>query len=1428
METVRDLWIFLRSCGVDARLDRIAAEQPQDWPLWMGDQVREADHILVVASQAYRTRAEGRAPADEGHGVQYEARLIRDAFYRAPHGIARFLPVVLPGQSRDGVPDFLGSNTVYEVREFTIAGAEALVRFLTSQPGEIEPPIGTKPVLSHRDRSLSQPVSEGSPLRHDVALYVESNPDGGVRTRTELAGSVLGEQVGGLPLGVMSCWSGLDDPNAVDRLVALGRRLWDVLLDKVTAGRLLELIDRSPLGSVVNIVVHLSEELTALPVELLRLPDGRLAATVPGVRFTRRLQEIERPATQPLAGPLKILAAVAAPDETATKSAPLDVEAEMQALLDAVTDLDLGSTGQRAQVRILEVASLAEIGKALATDQYHVLHLSAHGSANGVELADEDGNPEPVDTDQLVAALRAGEHSLPLVVLSSCHGASGGPTGLASTLIRHGADRVIAMQTTVTDGFATDLARELYGTLASSPGVTVAQGLATARRIVTERLLTEARHREGASPRPEFAVPTLLAAGDDPPLRDPRLPDTPLERATIPPDGRGVRELPIGQLIGRRAELRTATAVLRASRKDRERVGAWAGVALTGIGGIGKTALAGRILARARGHGWMVAEHVGSWNPPTLFGAVGDALADNGYNDRAAELRDPERDDADKLRIVATMLVKAQLLVLFDDFEQNFSEDFSEFRDPGFADIFQALCAHARAGRLLVTCRYPIPGAEDTLLRIPLPGLSAAELQRLFLRLPALRELSTEDRRLVTRTIGGHPRLIEFLDVLLRHGTASSFQHVTAKLRTLASQEGVDLRPDRPLAAGISEVVRLGSRDILLDALQRQLNAEQREVLLQAALAQAPFATADLVHTQHGADPAPEQIRAVTQDVESLVDLTLLSPSPERELVVHPWVAAALDSQQTGDQLLTRHQRGAAMRLHRLNTGRGRFEDIVELIRHLAGHHDYDTAVAVAFEACDLVGGEVAVSALLADTVPLIPTNHPRFLPLADRECQALLAVGLASATAHRRQALLDITEHRAAADPGNAEYQRDLSVSHEKLGDLAIATGDTTTATQHYQASLTIAERLTAADLGNAEYQRGLSISHNKLGDLAIATGDTTTATQHYQASLTIRQRLAAADPDNAQYQRDLSVSHDNLGDLAIATGDTTTATQHYQASLTIAERLAAADPDNAQYQRDLSISHNKLGNLAIATGDTTTATQHYQASLTIRQRLTAADPDNAQYQRDLSVSHNKLGDLAIATGDTTTATQHYQASLTIRQRLTAADPGNAEYQRDLSVSHDNLGDLAIATGDTTTATQHYQTSLTIAERLTAADPDNAEYQRDLSVSHDNLGDLAIATGDTTTATQHYQTSLTIRQRLTAADPDNAQYQRDLSVSHDNLGDLAIATGDTTTATQHYQTSLTIAERLAAADPDNAQYQRDLSIVRQRLETLTPDTDGE
>ena len=56
---------------------------------------------------------------------------------------------MLPGSSPEDIPLWLGpaSAAHYQVSEYTVAGAEKLLRLLTGQPAVTVPPLGPVPVL---------------------------------------------------------------------------------------------------------------------------------------------------------------------------------------------------------------------------------------------------------------------------------------------------------------------------------------------------------------------------------------------------------------------------------------------------------------------------------------------------------------------------------------------------------------------------------------------------------------------------------------------------------------------------------------------------------------------------------------------------------------------------------------------------------------------------------------------------------------------------------------------------------------------------------------------------------------------------------------------------------------------------------------------------------------------------------------------------------------------------------------------------------------------------------------------------------------------------------------------------------------------------------------------------------------------------------
>jgi tetratricopeptide (TPR) repeat protein len=392
-------------------------------------------------------------------------------------------------------------------------------------------------------------------------------------------------------------------------------------------------------------------------------------------------------------------------------------------------------------------------------------------------------------------------------------------------------------------------------------------------------------------------------------------------------------------------------------------------------------------------------------------------------------------------------------------------------------------------------------------------------------------------------------------------------------------------------------------------------------------------------------------------------------------------------------------------------------------------------------------------------------------------------------------------TIHRLIqSDPGNAGWQRDLSVSDNRVGDVQVAQGDLAAALKSYRDGLAIVERLAQSDPGNAGWQRDLSLSDNKVGDVQVAQGDLAAALKSYRDGLAITERLAQSDPGNAGWQSDLSVSYEKVGNVQVAQGDLAAALKSYRDSLAIRQRLAQFDPGNANWQRDLSVSDNKVGDVQVAQGDLAAALKSYRDGLAVTERLAQSDPGNAGWQRELSVSYEKVGDVQVAQGDLAAALKSHRDSLAIRQRLAQSDPGNANWQRDLSVSYERVGDVQVAQGDPAAALKSYRDSLAIRQRLAQSDPGNAGWQSDLSWSYEMVGDVQVAQGDLAAALKSYRDSLAIRQRLAQSDPGNANWQRDLSVSYTNVGDVQVAQGDLAAALNDYDQAIAIDPKFATA----------------------------
>ena len=225
-------------------------------------------------------------------------------------------------------------------------------------------------------------------------------------------------------------------------------------------------------------------------------------------------------------------------------------------------------------------------------------------------------------------------------------------------------------------------------------------------------------------------------------------------------------------------------------------------------------------MQRLKEDGWRVAAHAGRLRPGgdrRQRGRGAPRLLTRRVATTAALLLSAKLDDGARFHLVGQVLAEAPVVLVLDDFEQNLTVGGGVFLDPDVRRYFGLLAQNASRGRLLLTCRYPVPGMEADLQEVPIGPLSPAEARKLVQRCPAEGTRTRRDRSGAAQ-IGGHPRILAFLDGLLHDGQAAS--------PTSPTSSGSSRRHrDRPRTSAASlddrlhQAVILGMRDVLLTEL---------------------------------------------------------------------------------------------------------------------------------------------------------------------------------------------------------------------------------------------------------------------------------------------------------------------------------------------------------------------------------------------------------------------------------------------------------------------------------------------------------------------------------------------------------------------------------------------------------------------------------
>jgi tetratricopeptide (TPR) repeat protein len=660
------------------------------------------------------------------------------------------------------------------------------------------------------------------------------------RTRRRLAATQL-------RLG--SAGSAISGPGLPDLLLRLGQAMGDQFLAS-PVGELLEaeLTDADRQNAALQIAFEVSDdrELRALPWETVCLKGHdqplilhsrtQMYHFVPGLGSTP---------TMSIPGPLRVLAVIASPEHG--PGGVLDYEAELDRILRAV---DRARRQERALVRVLDWGSAAAIRTALREARYHILHISCQARPGVLMLETEDGNPDPVDAKRFTDEVLVPDRGVPLVVLVGCATAarpeadSSGQVlpNLAKGLLDHGVPAVLAMTSDVNDHYAIQLASHFYQALASrqqAPDPLAA--LSDARREL-ERARAALPPEDPESALAEWWMPALYLRTQPGPLFKPGQPDTVSpeqvpDRPLVGP-GRGTDDF-----VGRRGDLRKLLRVLRGDQPA---------AVIYGIGGMGKTSLAARLVTALGEESELVLFIRGRTTPTEILQELGHRLRPlclkwnldpaHALSQVAHELRDPRQDWADQLPLVEDIVLHSvSVLLVLDEAEQNMrdteksplSDSPSELTDPELASFIARWTRLGPNARLLVTSRYPIALADEVSTRLTshhLGPLSRAETDKLMWRLTALDALEPHERNRAYADVGGHPRALEYIDSLLR-GRRARFADVAARMEAALQNRGI-ADPSEWLSSGprdlnqaLAETVTLIVDDVLVDRLVFRLQS---------------------------------------------------------------------------------------------------------------------------------------------------------------------------------------------------------------------------------------------------------------------------------------------------------------------------------------------------------------------------------------------------------------------------------------------------------------------------------------------------------------------------------------------------------------------------------------------------------------------------
>ena len=982
-------------------------------------------------------------------------------------------------------------------------------------------------------------------------------------------------------------------------------------------------------------------KLPHLPWEVLHDREGflidRTFPKVVPVRWTKGEVVTSEPADRPL----RVMFMATDPEGVEPR---LNFEGEEGRILDT-------TRGAALTLRVEESGCVSELKKTwrrYGDNHFDVFHLTGHAS-----IADdgqpffitetETGDRYDAKAGEIVDALR---FRLPrLVFLSGCRtgqaGEQGATPSMAEALLNLGLTAVLGWGRPIGDEVATLAAACLYESLASANSLVEAIA-ATYQKLREQNISNWYLLRLYGRGKLDVSLAALVL-----PLGDRLLPLTSeIEQLFLDPDDATTpRVVRREDFVGRRRILQTCLRRLQGNDL---------GVLLHGMGGLGKTTVAKRLLER-------IADPQNS-NYDTIFifkqfdeGKLLQDLARNCTSEAGHEVLNGKLPLMQKLTKFLKEGMNERdrcLMFVLDDFEENLEENAFgawvlkyEVVEP----LMALVSAIARSGlrhRLIVTCRYdfnlPDVALNARLFRVPLFSLRGVDLKKKCDRLAGfqLPMLSREDaeplvalQKQAIAVADGNPRLLEWLAAILPNDLLTEAQKQEVLDRMNAKQ--IEFR-----------------ENILAETLLAQQSPDLREMLKLGLVFDLPVPELVFAMVCEGVENLKvHQVRAkaiglleVNGDLYRVpkILVELLSPEFTQEI----YATAVRELYRVWYQESESSTEEQKLEIHRLALLGYEKEIAAEIGVILTNQWINKSRFREAIHLCEST---------------LKVTENYRILHQLARSQQVLGEVDLAK---NNYQKALDVSPSETT------DEQKDKSAIIHNLADIYVQQGQVDQAITLYQQSLEIKE-----SIGSVQ---GKAATLHQMAGIYAQQGQVDQAINLCQQSLEINERIG-------DVQGKAATLHQMAGIYA-QQGPVEQAIDLYQQSLEIKESIGDVQGKAATL--------GQMGTLFQNQGRLEEAFQLQQQSLELNESVGNVQ-GKATCLHQIAMIHAQQGRVEAAI-------PLYQKAIEIYESV-----GNIGYK---AATLANMGVLSANNGDFQTAISYLQESLAILQHLKS--PDAAKVQ--------------------------------------------------------------------------------------------------------------------